>query len=743
MPGIIPALIPRLDCCVSMKTISLNIRRSAMGLPLVCALAALFPVRASAANSVAREWNEQLLGAIRLAIPNPPAHARNLFHTATVMYNAWAAYDATAVGYIYNEKVATPPGDLLAARNEAISYAAYRLLRTRFASGTGWEAARANFDAELTALGYSTAVGQAPATNAATPAELGKRIADAIITWSAADGFNNTAYPQPYDSTVNPNVLVPLSVLGMNGNFTPNMQLGFGIPAATNPNFWQPLDLSSSITQNGIPIPGGQQPFLGVQSLATTPFSLKRTDPVKPWLDPFGGPSRLSTPGYPSASDAAYKEAALSVLRASSQLNDQTEIDISPASIGNSPLGTDSGTGFSTNPVTNTPYTPSLAKRGDFFRVLAEFWADGPNSETPPGHWHVIANQVADHPLFEKKLRGTGPVLDSLEWDVKMYFALSAATHDAACAAWALKRYYSGTRPITMIRYMGSKGQSSISGLAYNSQGLLLEPGVCEVITATTAATGGKHETIWDVRYNFAYPGSWYIGQVAVYSWPGEHPSNAPAPAIAGTQNPVRWMLAKDWLPFQRKTFNTPAFPGYISGHSTFSRAAAEALTLLTGTHLFPGGFHHHTVAANSLQIDKGPSAPVDLQWCSYYDAADQAGKSRIYGGIHPPEDDYHGRIVGSQAGTSAYTLAEKYWTGTIAEEVTIPEITLAGTTIQLTWNALRGMYYKVQASNDLTAGSWTDASSSTIAYDTRGTWTDSSPAPGRKFYRILRTAAP
>ena len=50
--------------------------------------------------------------------------------------------------------------------------------------------------------------------------------------------------------------------------------------------------------------------------------------------------------------------------------------------------------------------------------------------------------------LTVKRIGGTGPVVDDLEWDVKVYFALNAALHDAACAAWSIKRYYDGWRPI-------------------------------------------------------------------------------------------------------------------------------------------------------------------------------------------------------------------------------------------------------------------------------------------------------
>lgn len=690
------------------------------------------------ALSAAREWNEQLLSAIRQTIPNPPLHARNLFHLSAAMFNAWAAYDTTAIGYLQNEKITPLPADIESARHEAVSYAAYRVLRDRFTTTT----LRNAFDAKLTSLGYSPTTGQGTITTATTPAELGKRLGQAVLNWSANDGFNQTGYPQAYTVSVNPNLSpsLALSVLGTNANFVSNRPLGYGIPAGTNPNYWQPLDLATSVSQNGIPEPGGTQSFLGVQSLATTPFSLMRSDPLRPWLDPFGGPSRLSFGGSTSSSDNEYKQQALGVLIASSQLNDNTLVDISPGAIGNNSLGSDSGTGFTINPVTGGSYPANPVKRGDFTRVLAEFWADGPNSETPPGHWHVLANQVADNPLTVKRIRGTGPVVNDLEWDVKVYFALSAATHDAACAAWALKRYYSGARPITMIRYMASKGQSSnVGGPSYHAEGIPLMTNVCEVITTTTAAVGGKHRNIFNLNTGLTQLGTNFIGQIAVYSWPGEHNNNLPAPSIATNQSLVTWMLAKDWLPFQRKTFNTPAFPGYISGHSTFSRAAAEVLVKITGSPYFPGGFHHHTYTANTMQIDKGPSTNVDLQWCSYYDAADQAGQSRRYGGIHPSEDDFHGRHVGSVAGQSAFTLAEKYWSGTIFGESLSPAVTLAAGQATLRWTAVRGMYQKVQVSTNLTT--WTDATPATQTYDTNGSWTDTNPDPAGKFYRVVWSA--
>ncbi|MBX7207346.1 MAG: vanadium-dependent haloperoxidase [Verrucomicrobiaceae bacterium] len=702
-----------------------------------------------AQQSAARVWNEELLAAIRRDVPNPPGHARNLFHTAVAMYDAWAAYDATAVGYLYNEKVTPLPGDIEAARHQAISYAAYRILKSRFPipafNGSNQTAidnattTNNSLNAQLTTLGYSIATAQAAITNGTTPAEVGKRIGQAVLTWGAQDGYSNTTYPQAYTAAINPNLNLPLPVLGTNLNFVNNMPLGFGIPSGTDPNLWQPLALSTGVTQNGIPIPGGTQTFVGVQSLATIPFSLTRADATKPWVDPFGGPSKLSRPGQPSSSDASYKDNFMDCLRKSAKLNDNTVIDISPGAIGNNPLGTDTGTGRATNPVTGLPYAANLVKRGDYARTLAEFWADGPNSETPPGHWHVLANEVSDDPLTVKKIRGTGPTVNDLEWDVKTYLSIAGAVHDAACAAWSLKRYYSGTRPITAIRHMGTKGQSSNPLLPhYDSEGLPLETNVVELITNASSSPGGKHELIWDVATGSFVPGSAFVDEIAVYSWPGEHPNNLPAPSVATNQSMVCWMLAKDWLPFQRKTFNTPAFPGYISGHSTFSRSAAEALTLLTGSANFPGGFHHHTTTANSLQIDLGPSANVDLQWTTYYDAADQAGISRRWGGIHPYEDDYHGRVIGAQVGVSAFNKAEKYWTGTIQSETIVPAVTLqANGDAIVTWPEVIGRLYRVQKSTNMTT--WTDASKHLFAATTSGSFTDVAPAPGT-FYKIIET---
>src|SRR5262245_42613972 len=68
--------------------------------------------------TVARIWDEQLLHAISVDTARPTVHARNLFHLSAAMYDAWAAYDATASQYFHHEKLSA--ADVESARNEAI-----------------------------------------------------------------------------------------------------------------------------------------------------------------------------------------------------------------------------------------------------------------------------------------------------------------------------------------------------------------------------------------------------------------------------------------------------------------------------------------------------------------------------------------------------------------------------------------------------------------------------------------------
>jgi len=84
----------------------------------------------------------------------------------------------------------------------------------------------------------------------------------------------------------------------------------------------------------------------------------------------------------------------------------------------------------------------------------------------------------------------------------------------------------------------------------------------------------------------------------------------------------------------------------------------------MTGSEYFPGGLGSWTIPAGSLHFETGPSEDIELQWATYYDAADQAGISRLYGGIHVEVDDLNGRVMGAQTGKAAWAMAQRYWDG-------------------------------------------------------------------------------
>src|SRR5262249_39685127 len=78
-----------------------------------------------------------------------------------------------------------------------------------------------------------------------------------------------------------------------------------------------------------------------------------------------------------------------------------------------------------------------------------------------------------------------------------------------------------------------------------------------------------------------------------------------------------------------------------------------------------PGGLGGEFAPGNSfLKFEKGPSTDITLQWATYYDAADQAGQSRIAGGIHILADDFGGRRMGATIGANRYDKARPHRMG-------------------------------------------------------------------------------
>jgi hypothetical protein len=640
------------------------------------------------APSIARIWNEATLDAIRLDFPNPAVHARNLFHLSVVFWDVWAAYDAEALGYIHRESQTA--ADIAAARHEAISYGAYRLLHSRYAKSENASTTQLILDLMMEDLGYDTNITSVAGD---TPAALGNRVAAAVMAWGDSDGAReDTFYDDPSYSPVNSAMLI-------SGRGT----------TLNDPNRWQPLRFNRALTQNGL-ITTTVQIFVGSHWGWVRPFALAPESPT--YLDP-GMPPQLG-----GENEAEYKQGNIDIVRLSSWLDPDANvmIDISPRSVGLNTLGQNDGEGhgLAPNPYTGEPYEEQVVNRADYGRAIAEFWADGPESETPPGHWNTLANYVSDHPDTVKRFKGEGEPWDDLEWDVKLYFALNAALHDAAIAAWGCKRVYDYIRPISAIRHLSGTG------------GFPEVPGLIERITSESSAPGERHAHLIDAGAS--------IGDTAIYAWGGE-PSD-PNTEYTGSQ----WILGEDWLPYQRDTFVTPAFAGYVSGHSAFSRAAAEVLTYFTGTPYFPGGLGVHHVPQGSFEFEYGPSSDLTLQWATYYDAADEAGLSRLYGGIHVPVDDGPGRIMGSAAGGQAMARAEQYYDGTIISRPILGEIDLRGNNPQINFNLTRGLYYKIQSSGNLV--DWNDETSFTQALEDN-VIVDITMNETRRFYRVVQQTNP
>ncbi len=582
-------------------------------------------------GSMARQWNEQLLNSVRRDIPDPPVHARNLLHTSIAMFDAWAAYQDTAVPVVAEETAA--PGD----PDTAIAYAAYRVLAHRYAGAVGGEVSLDCYDRFMDVLGLDPDDTHIDGNDGIA---VGNRVGQAVIDRFLEDGANER---NGYADTTGWTPTNPVLVVDRPG------------VSVDDPDVWQQLNLATAETQNGIVLDSSVQDYIGPHWRSVEPFAIEPDPETGRYADPTAGlVDGDGLPRGPRVSDPEMVDWVVEVIRKTAELDhlDGVEIDIGPAGRGNNTLGADDGNGYALNPVTGQPYAPNVVPRGDFTRVVAEMWADGPSSETPPGHWTKIANEVSDRLAANELVPfGEGEPVDRLAWDVGLYLTVTAAVHDAAISAWELKRDTLGPRPITLIRWMAQNGQRTDPDLpSYSPDGLPLVPGLVELITEESAAPGARHHHL-----------KFHLGELAVWSWPGE-PGDRD-----GEFTELRWMRALDWIPYQRRTFVTPAFPGYTSGHSTFSRAAAEALTAYTGSPWFPGGLHEFVARQNGyLVFEQGPSVEVRLQWASYYDAADQAGQSRLWGGIHVWPDDWVGRINGSRAGIATSARAKDHWQGTV-----------------------------------------------------------------------------
>ena len=220
-------------------------------------------------------------------------------------------------------------------------------------------------------------------------------------------------------------------------------------------------------------------------------------------------------------------------------------------------------------------------------KMIAEYWADGPHSELPPGHWDLFAQCVSRRDHHGAHKHGVGA-------DVQLFFALTNSIFDASICCWDNKCAFESVRPITAIRYL-------------------------------------------------------FRGQ--------------PVRAWGGPYQGTRLIDGAQWLPYQASTFPTPPFPEYSSGHSTFSAAGAEILKLFTESDDFGASV---TFPAGSSKFESGavPAKEVTLRWATFTEAANQAGFSRRYGGIHFEQGDLDARSAGRRVARQAWAKAQSYISG-------------------------------------------------------------------------------
>jgi membrane-associated phospholipid phosphatase len=216
------------------------------------------------------------------------------------------------------------------------------------------------------------------------------------------------------------------------------------------------------------------------------------------------------------------------------------------------------------------------ARLDDRQKVLAEYWADGPATETPPGHWSLLAQFVSRRDRHD------------LEADVKMFFALGNALLDASIAVWDCKVEFDYVRPVSAIRFL-------------------------------------------------------YAGQL-IEAWGG--PGLGPQ-LIRGEQF--------------RSYLDTPPFAEYTSGHSAFSAASAAVLHLVTGSPNF-GATYTFKAGSSTIEPGRTPARDVVLAWPTFDQAADEAGLSRRYGGIHYRQADLESRELGRRIGLQAWERARTYF---------------------------------------------------------------------------------
>jgi hypothetical protein len=332
-------------------------------------------------DDVVLKWNEQLLATIRTnpAATGPTVTSRALGVLQTAVYDAWAAYDPVAKGTRLGSQLRRPAGErTLANKSKAISYAAYRTLSDLFGDP---KFKRADFPTAHAAYDAQMAALGYPidtTTMDNTPQGIGNRAAKALLDFRHADGSNQ-----------------------LNGYVDTTGYQPKNAPApapVTAPMNWQPQCV---LTDQGVAHNRQPAPSSGTCDTASGDYVIqKATTPQWGTMTAFAqAGSYYRVAGPPKDPDGVYNRAE--VLK---EVADAANLD-------------------------------------DLKKSQAEYWADGPKSEFPPGHNFVFAQAISRHSGF------------SLDQEVKLFFQLGNADMDAGIAAWAQKFKFDSIRPISAIRY--------------------------------------------------------------------------------------------------------------------------------------------------------------------------------------------------------------------------------------------------------------------------------------------------
>ena len=178
-----------------------------------------------------------------------------------------------------------------------------------------------------------------------------------------------------------------------------------------------------------------------------------------------------------------------------------------------------------------------------------------------------------------------------------------------------------------------------------------------------------KHELDDDVKMFFALTNAFADALIAVSdakrTYDSERPITAihylftgtPVTAWGGPYQGTQVIDGGAWKPY---LLATPSFPEYVSAHSAVSAASAHVLARFTESDKF-GGSITEKAGASSIEPGLTPATDVTLSWATFSEAADQAGLSRRYGGIHFKEGDLRGRALGRAVGELAWKKAQSY----------------------------------------------------------------------------------